>query len=285
MKRILLLLFSFISLSAFAQQSDTLYSYTNINGKGVKKLEKASNIYKIYKGDSAAWIKVTSDKDLKVLKKETFSDSKLSILNGSYIEYQQEKIMLAGSYILGNKTGLWVRNYPEGQIMESETYSKNILNGPFTSYFPSGKIMEQGNYADGKMTGDWKLFSEEGQLVSVKVFRDGILSHPDIVNVKLLDLTPPQFPGGIKMFYQYLSRNIRYPAEALSARLTGKVYFLLTIDKEGYPKDFKVISSPGDILTAEAKRVVMMSPKWIPATENGKPVDMKQNLNISFSLN
>lgn len=278
-------IFSFIALSAFAQQSDTLYSYTNIGGKEVKKLEKAVNVYKIYKTDSLGWIRVTSDKHLNLLKKENFADSKLSILNGPYFEYQGGKISLSGSYMNGNKTGSWLRNYPEGQLMESETYSGNRLSGPFTSYYPNGKIMEQGNYADGRMTGDWKLYGEEGQLISIKVFKDGVPSTPDKSNIKLLNLIPPQFPGGMKIFYQYLARNIRYPAEALNARLTGKVYFLLTIDKEGSPKDFKVISSPGDSLTAEAKRVVMSSPKWIPATEDGKPVDMKQTLNINFSLN
>lgn len=285
MKGILLLLFTIISLSAFAQQSDTLYSYINIGGKEVKKLEKADNVYKIYKCDSNCWIRITSDKNLNLLKKETFSDSKLSVLNGAYVEYRGGKVGFSGVYINGNKTGLWERNYPEGQLMESETYSENILNGPFTSYYPNGKIIEQGNYVGGKMTGDWKLYGEEGQLISIKVFKDGVLSTPDKSNIKLLNLTPPQFPGGMKMFYQYLARKIRYPAEALNARLTGKVYFLLTIDKEGNPKDFQVISSPGDSLTVEAKRVVMNSPKWIPATENGKPVDMKQTLNINFSLN
>jgi len=285
MRIILFLISCLITLSAFAQQSDTLYSYTNIGGKEVRKVEKAVNIYKIYKSDSAGWIRITSDKNLNLLKKETFADSGLGILNGSYLEYQNGKVSLSGSYLSGNKTGSWARNYPEGQLMESETYSENKLSGPFTSYYPNGKIMEQGNYADGKMNGDWKLYGEEGQLISVKVFNDGVLSTPDKSNIKLLNLTPPQFPGGMKMFYQYLARNIRYPAEALNARLTGKVYFLLTIDKEGKPKDFKIISSPGDSLTAEAKRVAMSSPKWIPATEDGKPVDMKQTCNINFSLN
>lgn len=285
MKKILVLFLSLISLFAFSQQSDTLYSYTNINGKEIKKIEKAVNVYKVFKGDSLGWIRTTSDKNLNLLKRETFADYKLSILNGAYAEYQGGKVNLSGFYIKGNKTGLWTSNYPEGQLMESETYNGNILNGPFISYYSNGKIMEEGNYSAGKMTGDWKLYDEEGKLISVKVFRDGLLSTPDKSNIRLLNLTPPKFPGGMEKFYQYLARNIRYPAEALNARQTGKVYFLLTIDKEGNPKDFKVISSPGDSLTSEAKRVVMNSPKWIPATEDGKPVDMKQTLNINFSLN
>ena len=188
MKTILFLISYLITLSTFAQQSDTLYSYTNIGGKEIKKIEKAVNIYKIYKSDSTCWIRLTSDKNLNLLKKETFADSKLSILSGPYIEYQGGKVSLSGSYQNGNKTGLWARNYPEGQLMESETYSENKLSGQFTSYYPNGKTMEQGNYADGKMTGDWKLYGEEGQLISIKVFKDGILSAPDKSNIQLLNV-------------------------------------------------------------------------------------------------
>ncbi|MFC3561044.1 TonB family protein [Pedobacter jamesrossensis] len=285
MKKIVFFVLSLISLSVFAQQSDTLYSYTNIGGKEVKKLDKAVNIYKVYRGDSTSWVRTTSDKNLILVKKETFANENLSVLNGPYIEYQNGKINLFGSYLRNNKTGLWTRNYPEGQIMETETYVQNILNGSFTSYYVNGKIMEQGNYSEGKMTGEWKLFGEDGELKSIKIFKDGVLTSPNTNAVKMLNLTPPQFPGGMKVFYQYLGRNIQYPKEALKMGLTGKVYFMITIDKEGKPKDFKVISSPGYALTDEARRVVMNSPRWIPATEDGKPVDMKQTLNISFSVN
>lgn len=285
MKEILVFVLSLVSLSALSQQSDTLYNYTNIGGKEVKKLDKAVNIYKIYKGDNANWVRTTSDKNLVLLKKETFADEKLHTLNGPYAEYQNGKVNFSGEYLKGSKVGVWTRYYPEGIAMESETYSENLLNGPFSSFYTNGKKMEEGGYVNGKMEGDWKLYGEEGELKSIKVFKDGLLDGADKSHIKLLNLTPPQFPGGIKMFYSYLGRSIKYPKEALNAGLVGVVYFVVTIDKEGKLKDFKLISSPGDSLTEEAKRIVVGSPRWIPGTENGRPVDMKQNLNINFSLN
>lgn len=285
MRKFLVFIFSLVSLSALAQQSDTLYSYTNIGGKEVKKLDKAVNIYKIYKGDKANWVRTTSDRDLILIKKETFADEKLLTLNGPYIEYQNGKVNLSGTYLKDSKVGEWIRYYPEGTVMESETYSENILNGPFYSFHTNGKKMEEGSYINGKMDGEWKLYGEEGELKSIKVFKDGALITPVNSGVKLLNITPPQFPGGIKMFYTYLARNTNYPKEALQSKITGKVYFTITIDKEGRAKDFNVISSPGNSLTEEAKRVALSSPKWIPGTEDGKPVDMKQSLNINFSVN
>lgn len=275
---------SFIWASTFAQQSDTLYSYTNLGGKEVKK-EKAINVYKVFKKDSTSWVRTTSDRNLILLKKETFSDPELKILNGNYTEYENGKVTLNGFYIRGEKHGRWLKYNSAGNATESEMYNLNQLNGQFTSYWPNGKIMEEGSYANGKLVGDWKLYTETGDLKSTTAFNDGISVATDKGALQLVDLTPPQYPGGITKFYEYIGRNIRYPKEALEAHLTGKVFFVITVDKEGKLKDFKLVSSPGESLTQAAKNVILSSPKWIPGTEAGKPVDMKQNLNINFSLN
>lgn len=284
MKYLLSIFCGFITITSFAQKSDTLYSYTNIGGREVKK-DKAINIYKIYKRDDSTWIRTTSNQNLDLLKKETFIDAKLKVLNGKYQEYIKGKVVLDGAYLKGNKTDLWIRYDSIGRILESETYQTNMLNGPYTSYWPTGKVMENGSYVNGKLVGDWKLYNETGELKSVKNFNNGMLMPPDKSQIQLVDLTPPVFPGGIQEFYKYLGRNIMYPKEAFNAHITGKVYFMITIDKEGKPKDFKIISSPADILSAEAKRVMLNSPIWTPGTEAGKPVDMKQTLNINFTLN
>lgn len=283
MKQIFFLILSLIAVPVFAQQSDTLYSYTNIGGKEVKK-DRAVNVYKVYKRDSLSWVKTTSDHNLTLLKKETFSDAELKVLNGNYAEYGNGKVSVNGTYIKGKKNGLWIKYNAAGSAVESETYSLNQLQGPFTSYWPNGKIMEEGNYTNGKMDGDWKLYTEAGELKSTTSFKDGNPVPPD-GQIKLVDLTPPQFPGGMPKFYQYIGNNLRYPKEALENHITGKVFFVVTVDKEGALKDFKVIASPDESLTQAAKKVVLSSPKWIPATEAGKPVDMKQTLNINFSLN
>lgn len=285
MREILVFVLSLISLSAFAQQSDTLYSYTNIGGKEVKKLDKALNVYKVYKGDSTRWIRTTSDKNLVLLKKETFSNEKLDILNGAYTEYQNGKITLTGSYTQGSKTGIWTKYYPEGNPIEVETYAGNLLNGLYSSFYANGKKIEEGAYINGKMEGDWNLYNEEGKLKSIKVFKDGVLNENDQRQIRLLNVAPPKFPGGMKMFYSYLGRNVKYPREAWESKIMGKVYFLITIDKEGKTKDFRVIYSPGKSLTDEARRVVLASPKWIPASEDGKSIDTVQTLSINFSFN
>ncbi|WP_421945397.1 hypothetical protein [Pedobacter sp.] len=124
MKTLLLCALSLISLSVFAQQSDTLYSYSHIGGKEIKK-EKAVNIYKIYKLDSAIWVRTTSNHNLIPLKRETFSDEKLTILNGSYVEYEEGKVKLKGSYNNGKKTGTWIVYDKDGKVEQSIVFPDN----------------------------------------------------------------------------------------------------------------------------------------------------------------
>ncbi|RNL49715.1 energy transducer TonB [Pedobacter jejuensis] len=284
MKYLISIIFCFIAITSFAQKSDTLYSYTNIGGREVKK-DKAVNIYKIYKRDDSTWIRTTSNQNLDLLKKETFIDAKLNVLNGNYREYFNGRVVLEGVYLKGNKNDLWIRYDSLGKTLESETYKMDMLNGPYISYWPNGNIMEAGSYVNGKLDGDWKLYTESGELKSIKNFNNGTLLPADKSQIQLVDLTPPVFPGGMPEFYKYIGRNIRYPKEAINANITGRVYFIITIDKEGKAKDFKIISSPSDSLSDEAKRVMLNSPRWTPGTEAGKPVDMKQTLNINFSMN
>lgn len=124
MKTFLLCAFSLVSFTVFAQQSDTLYSYINIGGKEVKK-GKTVNVYKVYKLDSAIWVRTTSNHNLIPLKRETFSDEKLTILNGGYVEYEDGKIKLKGSYTNGKKTGTWIVYGKEGKVEQSIVFPDN----------------------------------------------------------------------------------------------------------------------------------------------------------------
>ncbi|RYD74260.1 MAG: TonB family protein [Sphingobacteriales bacterium] len=290
MKRILFLVLNLISLVALAQQSDTLYSYTNIGGKEVKK-EKAVNVYKVFRRDSTSWVKTTSDHNLIMLKKETFKDSTLSVLNGSYTEYASGKVKLKGYYIKGNKTGAWVSYDTAGRATESEVYSMGKLNGPYTSYWPAGNTKEEGRYENGKRAGNWKFYYKDGSIASDETYNDSYNlvdssyfdpNHNPTSKIKIIN--PPMFPGGMPAFYQFLGRSIRYPTEAVKNQISGTVYCSFVVDTAGKLQEIKVISSPHYSLSDEAMRILRYSPKWIPASVLGDPVRVRYNVAINFKL-
>lgn len=95
----------------------------------------------------------------------------------------------------------------------------------------------------------------------------------------------PDFPGGMQMFYAYLKKTVKYPAEAISNKVEGKVFLSFIVEKDGKLADIKVERRLGSGTDEEAVRVLEESPKWHPGISGGKAVRVKYNIPISFSLN
>ena len=94
----------------------------------------------------------------------------------------------------------------------------------------------------------------------------------------------PQFPGGAPALMQYLSQNIRYPKEAMESDTQGRVIVTFVVCKDGSICDAKVVKSVSPALDAEGLRVISSMPNWTPGTQNGKPVNVKYTVPISFRL-
>jgi TonB family protein len=97
-------------------------------------------------------------------------------------------------------------------------------------------------------------------------------------------LTQPEFPGGDVAFGKYLGSNIKYPPSAEKSKTEGVVFLRFIINADGTVGDIKIISSPSADLGQEAARVIKTSPKWKPATLNGKPIPHSYEVPIHFIL-
>ncbi|MCX2485132.1 energy transducer TonB [Pedobacter sp. MR2016-24] len=96
--------------------------------------------------------------------------------------------------------------------------------------------------------------------------------------------TQPGFPGGMDKFYAYLQKTVRYPPMAQENNIQGKVFMSFVVEKDGRLTDIKVERKLGGGTDEEAIRVLKASPKWTPGIQNGKPVRVKYNIPISFTL-
>ena len=94
----------------------------------------------------------------------------------------------------------------------------------------------------------------------------------------------PEFPGGVQELLGFLSKTIKYPAEAEKAGKQGRVIATFVVRKDGSISDARVVKSVDPLLDAEALRVINAMPAWIPGTQNGKPVNVKYTVPISFRL-
>lgn len=95
----------------------------------------------------------------------------------------------------------------------------------------------------------------------------------------------PEYPGGIAKFYKYLGGAIKYPPMAQENNVQGKVFLSFVVEKDGKLTDIQVTRGLGSGTDEEAIRVLKASPRWNPGIQNGKPVRVKYNINVNFTLN
>jgi len=95
----------------------------------------------------------------------------------------------------------------------------------------------------------------------------------------------PVFPGGgADAMRSWLAHNIKYPDEAVKAKITGIVNVVFVVDKVGKVKNVEVIKPLHPFLDAEAVRVVRSMPDWKPGSQSGKPVSVRMVVPVGFSL-
>ena len=85
--------------------------------------------------------------------------------------------------------------------------------------------------------------------------------------------------------YEFLMMNMKYPQTAVKAKQQGRVIVGFIVRKDGTVSDVHITRSVGyDVLDKEAMRVVKSMPAWEPGKQNGKPVNVKYNVPITFRL-
>lgn len=92
----------------------------------------------------------------------------------------------------------------------------------------------------------------------------------------------PSFPGGYKALQEFIEKEKKYPDEALKKREAGTVYVVFTVDTLGNIIHPRVATSVSPSLDREALRIVRKMPKWIPAKEGNKKINMDFTVIIRF---
>jgi TonB family protein len=94
----------------------------------------------------------------------------------------------------------------------------------------------------------------------------------------------PEFVGGQAKMYQYLGENIKYPAAAQRANISGRVFVKFVVEDDGSIGDVNVMKGIGFGCDEEAIRVVKSMPRWKPGVQNGKNVRVYYNMPIVYRL-
>lgn len=94
----------------------------------------------------------------------------------------------------------------------------------------------------------------------------------------------PQFPGGLDAMMKFIRDSTRYPEPEKSKNIQGYVMTSFKVNKKGKITDIRIVNGVpgGPYLASEAKRLLSIMPRWIPAKKKGKPVDADYKFNIPF---
>jgi TonB family protein len=213
--------------------------------------------------------------------------NKIVIEHGKALKLRQHQRLIRGiSYsALGIAiiVALWFANRPAQPDIEEKGLSKQTLTEKKSLMADSVETMmpkraEQKteapiatqNKPSGKAEGEKESLSEtktpENVVESVPVF---------------IQATPKD---GYPALYEYFSRELTYPKEALSDSIQGVVSVSFSIGSAGKPENVTVEQSLGDVFDKEAIRLIEDMPEWNPATYKGTAIPSKMSLPITFQV-
>ena len=101
--------------------------------------------------------------------------------------------------------------------------------------------------------------------------------------VKAIDVEP-EYPGGTKAFYKYISDHVSFPADVDPAKLQGIMTISMAIEKDGRLTDFQIIKGVSDVMDKETIRVIASAPHWKPGMQHGEPIRVRYTYNINYAL-
>jgi len=94
----------------------------------------------------------------------------------------------------------------------------------------------------------------------------------------------PTPEGGMSAFYQFISKKLKYPAQARRMGIEGKVFVQFVVDKDGSLTEVQAVKGIGAGCDEEAERVIKSAPKWKPGKQRGRSVKVRMILPITFKL-
>jgi protein TonB len=213
--------------------------------------------------------------------------------------------MDSASYFLDiheREDGNWQWDYYAfwGPLIKVETYAQHDggqLNGRAFYYAEDGSLDSIGRYDHGK---------KEGSFYKLDHIRDSIrwvrqyIYHQDILE-RTIDLLADsnerkaqqqdsinnresEYPGGIRSWIRFLTKNLKYPDRARSRGGEGTVRICFIVDADGNVQEPFLQKSREYSLDLESLRIINRSGKWIPGRKNGEIVKTYKVQPIVFRL-
>lgn len=227
-------------------------------------LKEAKFFQHVFKENDGSWSSRYYHINGPMISMETYADEKLTMPKGRFAWYNVSgKLDSSGHVIVGRKDGYW--HYFTHPDSSNSTIMEKYDNGRFL--WRKNYITKTTTYNDGS--------TEPFDTTAVN----------DSITTFITVQVEASFPKGMNAWRKYLEKNLKTPGrfvQIVKGNGRGTVIVGFIVDKEGNVSDVYPHKSTEWSIDTEAQRVIRKGPKWIPATQNGKPVVYRQRQSITF---
>jgi TonB family protein len=191
----------------------------------------------------------------------------------------------------------WLYYKMYGPRIKKESYKDldaKIKHGKFIYYSPEGIIDSLGQYAENELNGSWYFVYKGEKPFMQKDYEHGRLIktipyEPKESEAKNNSKPIPgekesEYPGGVKAWLNYITKNLHYPDRAFKSEAAGTVVLQFMVGPDGSIIDSEIRESVELSLDEESLRLIKASIKWVPATKDGVQVKSYKLQPITFSL-
>lgn len=190
------------------------------------------------------------------------------------------------------------------------------LDGVCIYYWHTGKKKKEGSFKDGRKKGLWKYYDSLGRLERESIFAGGSLNdterlynpekgilskklvykYGNFVSEKSIDENGKEYetPKGDSIIFPilkyrngisgFLNDNLHVSFEDFENEIDGVVYVRNIIDSTGKLVDYEIIRSLSITSDREVMRLFAIMPDWEPALKDGRPIEFKGVLPLTFKL-
>lgn len=88
------------------------------------------------------------------------------------------------------------------------------------------------------------------------------------------------FPGGSFAMIKFIQDKFKIPPKAARKKIKGNVVLNFTVEKDGSLADINIFNDLEYGINDELIRVLKLSPRWTPASINGKPIRQQLQMPI-----
>jgi len=236
---------------------------------------------------------------------QPYSNQKLTYLDENGQPTKEKKASFLRQQAQISDT-LWENNFykikgPRIISIQSTDPAGNTRNGRYVTYSESGRADTIGTYSNGTKTGRWDIYTLKGRLAEAQFYKDGQLiwdkdtlqlqHEEDSLKALRADTSKKveiesEFPGGARSWLSYLNKNLHYPDDAVNGMIQGIVVIGFVVDTAGHipTTSIWIDRSVGFSLDQETIRIIVNSPAWVPAIQNGRKVKSYKKQPMVFKL-